>query len=133
LVLTIPHTAGTIKDQMDKPDMLGRGSLSRRRFERLVWRVLATLPEEFLSRLENVAVGIEDEPPEDMADTMGLYEGVPLTERSLEDAILPDRITLFKGPIERSCCTQEDIEAEVRLTVLHEVGHFFGLEEAQLE
>jgi len=118
---------------MDKPDMLGRGSLSRQRFERLVWKVLATLPEEFLSRLENVAVVIEDEPPEHMADTMGLYEGVPLTERSLEDAILPDRITLFKGPIERACCTQEDIEAEVRLTVLHEVGHFFGLEEAQLE
>ena len=114
--------------------MVGRSSLSRRRFERLVRRALATLPEEFQSRLENVAVVIEDEPPEHMPDTMGLYEGVPLTERSSpEDMILPDRITLFKGPIERACRTQEDIEAEVRLTVLHEVGHFFGLEEAQLE
>ena len=51
----------------------------------------------------------------------------------MEDAIPPDRIMLFRGPIERACCTQEDIEAEVRLTVLHEVGHFFGLKEAQLE
>ncbi len=113
--------------------MVGRSSLSRRRFERLVRRTLATLPEEFRRRLENVAVVIEDEPPECMPDTMGLYEGVPLIERSLEDVTLPDVITIFKGPIERVCYTEEDIEAEVRLTVLHEVGHFFGLEEAQLE
>jgi len=98
-----------------------------------VRRALATLPEEFQMRLENVAVVIEDEPPEDMPDTMGLYEGVPLIERSLEGMTLPDRITLFKGPIERSCRAQEEIEAEVRLTVLHEVGHLFGLEEAELE
>lgn len=63
--------------------MVRRGRLSRRRFERLVRRALATLPEEFRSKLENVAVLIEDEPPEDMPDTLGLYEGVPLTERSL--------------------------------------------------
>ncbi len=113
--------------------MAGRSSLSRRRFERLVRRALAALPEEFRSRLENVAVVIEDEPPEDMPDTLGLYEGIPLTERSLEDVTLPDVITIFKGPIERVCHTEEDIEEEVRLTVLHEVGHFFGLEEAQLE
>ena len=91
--------------------MVRRGSLSRQRFERLVRRALATLPEEFQSRLENVVVVIEDKPPEYM----------------------PDRITLFKVPIERTCRTEEEIEAEVRLTVLHEVGHFFGLEEAQLE
>lgn len=60
---------------MDKPDRARRASLSRHRFERLMRRVLATLPEEFQSRLENVAVVIEDEPPEHMPDTMGLYEG----------------------------------------------------------
>ncbi len=113
--------------------MVGRNSLSRRKFERLVKKALETMPEEFRSRLENVAVLIEDEPPDCMPDTMGLYEGIPLTERSLEDVTLPDVITMFKGPIERACHTAEDIEAEVRLTVLHEVGHFFGLEEAQLE
>lgn len=96
-------------------------------------KALAALPEEFRSRLENVVVLIEEEPPEDMPDTLALYEGVPLTERSLESITLPDRITLFKKPIERACRTEEEIEAEVRLTVLHEVGHFFGLEEAQME
>jgi predicted Zn-dependent protease with MMP-like domain len=107
--------------------------LSRRRFERLVGKALTALPDEFQSRLENVVVFIEDESPEDMPDTLGLYEGVPLTERTSDDLGLPDRITLFKGPIERACRTEEEIESEVRLTVLHEVGHFFGLEEEQLE
>ena len=107
--------------------------LSHRRFERLVAKALAGLPHEFRSRLENVAVLVEDEPPEDMPDTLGLYEGVPLTERTWDDVSLPDLITLFKGPIERACCTEDEIENEVRLTVLHEVGHFFGLGEEQLE
>ncbi len=107
--------------------------LSRRRFERLVAKALSGLPEEFQSRLENVVVLIEDETPEDMPGTLGLYEGVPLTERTSDGISLPDRITLFKGPIERVCRTEEEVEGEVRLTVLHEVGHFFGLEEEQLE
>ncbi len=121
------------EEDCTKPNMVRRCSLSRQRFERLVTKALAALPEEFRSRLENVAVLIEDEPSEDMPDTLGLYEGVPLTERSLDSITLPDRITLFKGPIERACRTEEEIEAEVYLTVLHEVGHFFGLEEAQME
>jgi predicted Zn-dependent protease with MMP-like domain len=107
--------------------------LSRRGFERLVTKALASLPEEFQNRLENVVVLIEDEPPEDMSGTLGLYEGVPLVERTLYDTSLPDRITLFKGPIERACHTEDEIESEIRLTVFHEVGHFFGLEEEQLE
>ncbi len=107
--------------------------LSHRRFERLVARALSRLPEEFKSRLDNVAVLIEDEPPEDMPNTLGLYEGVPLIARSVDDVLLPDQITIFKGPIERVCNTEKEVEDEVRLTVLHEVGHFFGLDEAQLE
>jgi len=98
-----------------------------------VAKALASLPDEFKSRLENVVVLIEDEPPEDMPDTLGLYEGVPLTERTLDDTCLPDRITLFKRSIEGACRTEDEIENEVRITVLHEVGHFFGLEEEQLE
>lgn len=113
--------------------MARRISLSRQKFECLVGRILAGLPEEFQSRLENVAVFIEEEPPADMPNTFGLYEGVPLTERSLDGIIFPDRITLFKKPIERACRTEDEIETEVRLTVLHEVGHFFGLEEEQME
>ena len=91
-------------------------------------KALASLPDEFKSRLENVVVLIEDEPPEDMPDTLGLYEGVPLTERTLDDTCLPDRITLFKRSIEGACRTEDEIENEVRTTVLHEVGHFFRLE-----
>ena len=113
--------------------MVRKGNLPYRRFERLVKRAMATIPEEFQGFLENVVVVIEDEPPDDMPDTIGLYEGVTLVERSLDSTSLPDHITLFKGPIERACRTHAQIEAEVRLTVLHEIGHFFGLEEEQLE
>ncbi|MFC1995408.1 metallopeptidase family protein [Chloroflexota bacterium] len=113
--------------------MVRKDKLPHRRFECLVKRALATIPEEFHGFLENVVIEIEDEPPDDIPDTIGLYEGVPLVERSLDGTILPDRITLFKGPIERSCHTNAEIETEVCLTVLHEIGHFFGLEEAQLE
>ncbi len=94
---------------------------------------MATLPDEFQSYLENVVVIIKNEPTDGMSDVMGLYEGVPLVERSLNDAILPDCITLYEGPIKRSCRTRAEMEAEIRDTVLHEIGHFFGLEESQLE
>ena len=110
-----------------------KGELSREGFERLVEKTLATLPDEFQSYLENVAVIIKDEPTYDMPDVMGLYEGVPLVERSINDTTLPDCITLYEGPIKRACRTIADIEEEVRLTILHEIGHFFGLEESQLE
>ena len=110
-----------------------RYRLSRKTFNDLVTKTLETLPEEFLSRLENVVINVEDEPPKGMHDTMGLYEGVPLIDRSLESVNLPDRITLYRGPIERSCSNATEIEAEIRDTVLHEVGHFFGLEEDDLE
>jgi len=113
--------------------MVRKDKLSHEGVERLVEKALATLLEEFQSYLENVVVIIEDEPPDDMPDVMGLYEGVPLVERSMDDTILPDCITLYKGPIERACRTRAEMEAEVRVTVLHEIGHFFGLEEGQLE
>jgi len=113
--------------------MVRKDKLSYKGFERLVGKALATLPEEFQGYLENVVVIIKNEPPDDMPDVMGLYEGVPLVERSIDDTILPDCITLYKGPLERTCRTRAEIENEVRVTVLHEIGHFFGLEEGQLE
>ena len=113
--------------------MVRKDKLSREGFERLVKRSLIALPEEFQGYLENVAVVIADEPPDDMPEVMGLYEGVPLVERSMDDTILPDCITLYTGPIERACSTPAEMETEVRITVLHEIGHFFGLEEGQLE
>ena len=113
--------------------MVRKDKLSRGGFEHLVRRALTSLPEEFQLYLENVAVVIEDEPPDDMPDVLGLYEGVPLVERSQDSTNLPDCITLYKGPIERACRTPVEMEAEVRITVLHEIGHFLGLDEGQLE
>jgi predicted Zn-dependent protease with MMP-like domain len=113
--------------------MVREDKLSNREFKSLVAKALASIPGKFRVLLENVAVMIEDEPPEDMPDVMGLYEGVPLVERSIDDSLPPDCITLYKGPIERTCRTPAEIEAEVRLTILHEVGHYFGLEESQVE
>ncbi|MFC1892712.1 metallopeptidase family protein [Chloroflexota bacterium] len=110
-----------------------KGALSLRSFEHLVIKALKSIPDEFHGYLENVVVVIEEEPPDDMADLLGLYEGIPLVERSLDEANLPDNITLFKGPIVRACNTHDEIETEVRITVLHEIGHFFGLEEVQLQ
>ena len=106
---------------------------TRKEFERLVAKALASLPVEFQEHLENVVIRIVDEPPGDMADTMGYYEGVPLVERSLDDILMPDCITVFKGPIERVCGSHAEIEAEITVTVLHEIGHAFGLDERQLE
>ena len=110
-----------------------KDTLSLRSFEHLVKKALESLSDEFHRYLENVVIVIEKEPPDDMPDLLGLYEGVPLVERSLDDTNLPDHITLFKGPIVRACNTYGEIENEVRITVLHEIGHFFGLEEAQLQ
>ena len=113
--------------------MVRENKLSNKEFESLIAKAMASIPEKFRIFLENVVVMTEDEPPKDMPDVMGLYEGVPLVDRSIDDSLLPDCITLYKGPIERTCNTPAEIEVEIRLTILHEVGHFFGLEESQLE
>ena len=81
---------------MDKPRGARRVNLSRNRFERLVRRALTSLPGEFQSWLQTVVVVIENEPPQDMSDTLGLYEGTPLIDRSSGDIALPDQITIFK-------------------------------------
>ncbi|MFC2021519.1 metallopeptidase family protein [Chloroflexota bacterium] len=113
--------------------MARKDKLSHQEFSRLVDRALDSIPDEFRFFLENVVVMVEEEPPVDMPDVMGLYEGVPLVDRSTGDTILPDCITLYKGPIERACRSRSQVEAEIRDTLLHEIGHFFGLDELQLE
>lgn len=113
----------------------------KRHFERLVARALATLPEHVQAMLDNVAVVVEDEPtPEQIGeaaegDTLfGLYQGVPLTERgSGYTLVLPDKITIFRGPIERACDGPAAIAHEVRVTVIHELAHHLGIDEDRLE
>lgn len=117
--------------------------LRRREFERCVERALQSIPVPFQRYLENVAIIIEAWPSEDLLHSLdmasddllfGYYDGVPLTDPDWSDSMrLPDRIYIFKGPIEDVCDTRKDIEEEIRLTVVHEVGHHFGLDEEQLK
>lgn len=111
-------------------------------FNNLVQQALADLPREFREALDNIAILIEDEPTEEQKRILhlrpyqqlfGLYEGVPLTKRTSVLITEPDRITLFKNPIERVCQTPGLIKAQVRSTVFHEVGHYFGLSEDDLQ
>ncbi len=112
------------------------------RFERLVARAVEELPEEFCERLENVDVVVADEPDRRQRrrsrlrprDTLlGLYEGVPLTERTYGyGMVMPDKITIFQKTIEERCRSDSQIVASVRRTVLHEIGHHFGISDARL-
>jgi|SRR5688572_4918447 predicted Zn-dependent protease with MMP-like domain len=117
-------------------------SMKRTRFEELVDRAIAGLPKQFLDRLENVAVMVEDRPSAELLERMeippddtlfGLYEGVPLTERGFEAPLYPDRIWIFQEPIERECLSEDEIEKEVQTTIIHEVAHFFGFDDDELE
>jgi predicted Zn-dependent protease with MMP-like domain len=117
--------------------------LSRSEFEELVARALRSLPRRFRERLQNVAVVVEDWPDAETLDEMeieppetlyGLYQGVSLDRRgSGYGGVLPDTITIFQGPIEEDCEDQNEMEALVRDVVVHEVGHYFGLDDARLE
>jgi predicted Zn-dependent protease with MMP-like domain len=115
---------------------LGRGA-----FERLVEEALDQLPEEFAELLENVAVVVEEEPAPEVLDEMGmdpeeelfgLYLGVPMPERGSDYQALPDRIALYRGPILRYCRDRREVIQEVRDTVVHELGHYFGLDDEEM-
>lgn len=113
-----------------------------REFEDVVREALETLPEMFRERLQNIAVIVQEVPTPSQAgrvgatdDTLfGLYEGIPFGERgSHYSGALPDKITIFKRPIERACRNRADMIRCIQETVLHEVGHFFGFSDEQLE
>jgi predicted Zn-dependent protease with MMP-like domain len=102
------------------------------RFEDHVRAALDSLPEELARALENVAVVVEDEHPDD-PDLFGLYEGVPLPERTSTDSgRLPDRIAIYRVPLEETFTDPDELEREIRITVLHELAHYFGLDEERL-
>ena len=118
--------------------------MDRRRFEELVEEAVAEIPELFQAYLENVEIVIESDPSPSLLREMGLdprrdslfglYQGVPLTERGANDSmLLPDRITIFYRPLVRSFTTPGAICREIRRTVIHEIGHFFGLDEEQIQ
>ena len=102
---------------------------------------LDDLPERFARVLENVGIVVADEPNERELATMsnpcgellGLYEGIPVTKRTTGySGVMPDVITLFKGPHERVCSTQAELRQRIRKTVLHEIGHYFGFDDEYL-
>jgi predicted Zn-dependent protease with MMP-like domain len=101
-------------------------------FEQHVRRALDSLPPELRRALENVEVVVEDEHPDD-PDLLGLYEGVPLPERGDWAGALPDRISIYRLPLEESFPDPAELEREIRITVLHELAHLFGLDEDRLE
>jgi predicted Zn-dependent protease with MMP-like domain len=110
--------------------------LRRARFARLVRNALDQLPAEFHERIRNLEIVIEDEPaPEQQQhgqSLLGLYEGVPLTDRGAQEPYLPDRICIYRGPIERMTASPRRQAAIVRDTVVHEIAHHFGISDARL-
>jgi predicted Zn-dependent protease with MMP-like domain len=100
-------------------------------FDDAVRHALDSLPAEFARALENVAVVVRDEDPDD-PDLYGVYEGVPLPERSGGPPAEPDTITIFRRPLVESFDDPDELEREIRITVLHELAHYFGLDESRL-
>jgi predicted Zn-dependent protease with MMP-like domain len=103
------------------------------RFDELVSEALDEIPPELTAVMDNVVVLVEDEPPADDPDLLGLYEGTPITERDWAyGGALPDRITIFRGPTLRMCETEDEVVDEVHITVVHEVAHHFGIDDDRL-
>jgi predicted Zn-dependent protease with MMP-like domain len=113
--------------------------LSEEEFESLVADALDSIPDELADEFDNVAVVVEDWPTTEQLDgrsgtLLGLYEGIDVTRRSPLGyaGVMPDRITIFKGPLCARARDREELAAQVRVTVLHEVGHYFGLDDHRL-
>lgn len=101
------------------------------RFDDVVRSALDALPPEIAAGLRNVAVVVEDENPED-PDLYGLFEGVPLTEGGPDAGDLPSRIAIYQQPLQADFPDEHELREEIRITVLHELGHYFGLDEDRL-
>lgn len=107
--------------------------ISNERFEELTSEALDSLPPELAAHIENLAVIVDDQAKG--RPLFGLYEGIPLTKRGpiSYSAVMPDRITLYQTTICRDCTSEEEVRAQIRKTVIHEVGHHFGISDPRLE
>ena len=107
--------------------------MSRERFEELVGDALDQVPEGLAALMDNVVVLVEDEPPQDDPELLGFYDGTPLTERDTRYAgVVPDRIMIFRNPTLRMCEDEDEVVDEVRITVVHEIAHHFGIDDDRL-
>ncbi len=116
--------------------------MKREEFVRVVEEALDSLPQEFRSRIRNVAVLVEDAPPHQRSRRsgqqkrliLGVFHGVPTTKKSIFDLSTgPDHIVLYQKNIEAVCSSEAEIREQIRLTVIHELGHYFGMDEEQLK
>ena len=109
-------------------------AMSREEFEDAVREALDRIPADLARMMDNVVVLVEDDPPDGDGDLLGLYEGTPLTERDgwWAAGSLPDRITIFRNPTLEVCDTSEEVVEEVRVTVVHEIAHHFGIDDERL-
>jgi predicted Zn-dependent protease with MMP-like domain len=117
--------------------------MTRERFQQLVVEAITLIPKRFRREMKNLALVVEDEPDQALLDEMeieapdslyGLYQGTPLPERTWGYGnTLPDRITLYQRPIEEDCDDEDDIRAMIGETLIHEVGHYFGMSEEEIE
>jgi predicted Zn-dependent protease with MMP-like domain len=117
--------------------------VTRKQFEAHVADALASIPRRFRDAMENIAIVVEDEPSRDLLEEMeieppdtllGLYQGVPLTERRWDYGnALPDRVLIFQGPHERESEDEDDLVVCIAETLIHEIGHYFGLSEEEIE
>ena len=101
-------------------------------FELLVAEALDEIPAELAALIDNCVILVEDYPPPDLPGTLGLYSGIPLTERGQFYTGLPDRIQIFRYPILAICDTPEQVIEEIRITVVHEIAHHFGIDDDRL-
>ncbi len=124
--------------------MTGGTARGRARFEDLVVEAIDELPDDILKMLDNVEIVVADAPTADQLDEagsldademlLGLYEGIPLTDRTGSyGMVLPDKITLFQGALESVCQDEETLRNEVRVTVIHELAHHFGISDRRLQ
>jgi predicted Zn-dependent protease with MMP-like domain len=114
--------------------------MKREHFVKVVENALDSLPQEFRSRIRNVAVLVEDMPPNQPQSgqqkrlLLGLFHGVPTTKKSIFDLPMgPDHIVLYQKNIEAVCSSEAEVREQIRLTVIHELGHYFGMDENQLK
>jgi predicted Zn-dependent protease with MMP-like domain len=112
---------------------------AREHFEQLVADALDSLPDDIAAAMENVEVVVEDEPTAEVRagvgranDVLGYYHGIPLTQRGYYNNALPDRISIYRGPITRMARTATGIKEQVRRTVIHEIAHHFGIDDDRL-
>jgi predicted Zn-dependent protease with MMP-like domain len=108
-------------------------AMSSERFEELVADALDEVPSELLDLMDNVVILVVDDPPADQPDLLGVYEGYSLTDRGWNyTGVLPDRILIFRNPILGICEDEDDVVEEVAVTVVHEIAHHFGIDDARL-